>query len=323
MAGQRDYYDVLGVGRDAKEEDVKKAFKTLARKYHPDVNPDDKEAEQKFKEISEAYAVLSNAEARKKYDMFGHQQRGTGGFDFSGFDFNNMQGDFRMGGETYFGSFGDILSEVFGGRGRGRGRQRGPFGDMGPFGFGGAAPGQDVVYRLAIDFMLAAKGGVTKIQIPGGARNKFSSIRIPPGVDTGQKIRLRGKGRGGVQGMPPGDLLIELEVSPHHFFKREGLDLKCVAPITIAEAVLGGKISVPTLERKATITVPAGTQGGQTLRLRGRGIRTNNGRKGDLFVTMQIAVPKKINKKARTLIEAFDQESSLEPRSGLGENGGK
>ena len=322
MAGKRDYYEILGVPRNASEDDVRKAYKKLARKYHPDFNPDNKEAESRFKEVSEAYAVLSNKEARQKYDTFGHQGPGAGGFDFSGFDFRNMQGGFSAGGQTFFGSFGDILSDLFGGRSTRGGRRRATadsfpgfgFGGFGDFG-GGPAGGRDLRFRMAIDFLLAAKGGVTQIQVPQGGGDARISVRVPAGVDTGQTIRLKGKGEAGPSGAK-GDLLIEIEVRPHALFKREGLDLYCTLPVTIGEAVLGGQIQVPTLDGEATITVAAGTQGGQTLRLRGRGIRTAQG-KGDLYVTIQIAVPRHVNDKSKALIQTFEKENPMHPRANM------
>jgi len=310
VAARPDYYKVLGVGRDADEQAIRKAYKQLALKYHPDRNPDDKSAEAKFKEISEAYAVLSNPEARKKYDTFGHQGPGAGGFDFSGFDFRNMRGSYSGGGQSFFGSFGDIFSEIFGGRGRGGGASMG--GD--PFGaFTGAMRGRDLLFRMQIDFMLAIEGGVTQINIP---QRGSVSVRIPAGVDTGQKIRLRGKGEAGPNGSAAGDMIIELEVKPHPHFKREGHDLRIQVPITIAEAVLGGRIQVPTLGGQATITLPAGTQSGQVFRLKGRGVRTKNA-KGDLYVAVQITVPTKIDEKSRMLIETFAKENPMQPRKDL------
>lgn len=308
MPDKRDYYEVLGVARSASPEEIRKAYKTLAKKYHPDFNPNDKAAESSFKEVSEAYAVLSNEDARKKYDAFGHQKPGAGGFDFSGFDFRNMSGGFRMGGDTFFGSFGDILGEIFGGRGRRRGGEpRGPQGDpFAGFGFGGfenqrEAP--EMRYQLSIDFLLAAQGGVKKIKLPG--RRQAVSVRIPAGINTGQTIRLRSD---------DGDILIELTVESHSFFTRDGLNLHCQVPISIGEAVLGAKVPVPTLDGEATITVPPGTQGGQTFRLRGRGIRKNDSEKGDIYVKVQIAVPKKISDKAKVLIQNFEKETPLHLR---------
>ena len=315
MARKKDFYEVLGVKRESSVDDIRKAYKKLARKYHPDLNPNDKSAESKFKEISEAYMVLSNPDARKKYDTFGHQGPGSSGFDFSGFDFNNMSGDFRAGGETFFSSFGDIFSDLFGQRARGRGRAAGN-----PFGFGGARPAPDLRFRMQIGFELAARGGITQIQVPRGGRMETIAVRIPAGVDNGQTIRLKGQGESTYPGSAAGDLLIEIEITPHHVFQREGLDLKCAVPITIAEAVLGAKIEVPTLEGSATISIAPGTQGGQTLRLKGRGIKRNS-QKGDLFVIIQIAVPKKINEKSRSLIQAFDQENPLQPRQLSGTHG--
>lgn len=319
MAEKRDYYKVLGVKRGAGEDEIRSAYKKLARQNHPDLNPDDKQAEARFKEISESYAVLSNSEARKKYDAFGHRGSGAQGFDFSGFDFRNMRGGFSAEGENFHGSFGDILSELLGGRSGRGGRRRAPqggdpFGAFGPSG-AGARPGRgggEVRLKLKIDFDLAAKGGVTQIQFSNGGQTAKVATRIPAGVDTGQTIRLKGKSPGG------GDLLIEIEVGPHAVFTRDGLNLRCTVPITIAEAVLGEKIPVPTLDGEATITIPAGTQGGQTLRLRGRGIRKSDKQSGDLFVTVQIAVPKNIDEKSKALIRTFDKENKIQPRNNAG-----
>ncbi len=317
MAKQRDYYEILGVGRNATTDEIKKAYKQLAKKYHPDKNQGNKDAEARFKEISEAYVVLSNPEARRKYDTFGAQGPGAGGFDFSGFDFNNMSGGFSAGGQTFSGSFGDILSEIFGG---GRRRSRGWSG-MDAFGFGGEPPGgRDLEYRMEVDFDTAAQGGVMQIQLAPGNR---VSVRIPAGVENGQRIRVRGKGVAGPMGGAPGDLVIEVQVGAHPFFTRVGLDLRCTVPITIGEAVLGGQIDVPTLDGSSTITLPPGTQSGQTFRLRGRGIHAKNGRKGDLYATVKIVVPKDISDKSRTLIETFERENKLYPRQNLKQGWGK
>ncbi len=310
MAKPRDYYEILGVGRGASTDEIKKAYKQLAKKWHPDKNPGNNNAEAKFKEISEAYVVLSNSDARRKYDTFGRQGPGAGGFDFSGFDFSNMRGGFSAGGEQFSGSFGDILSELFGG-----GRRRRTWSDTDAYGFGGEPMrGRDLEYHMEVDFNTAARGGVMKIQLAPG---NTVSVRIPAGVETGQKIRLRGKGVAGPSGASAGDLVIEVEVGPHPFFQREGLDLKCTVPITIAEAVLGGQIDVPTLDGSATITIPPGTQSGQTFRLRGRGIAAKSGRKGDLYAAVKIVAPKNINDRSRTLMEAFDRENPIHPRQDL------
>jgi DnaJ-class molecular chaperone len=323
LANKRDYYEVLGLGRHATADEIRKAYKKLARKFHPDFNPNDKNAEARFKEVSEAYAVLSNDEARKKYDTFGHQgPGGATGFDFSGFDFRNMRGGFSAGDQTFFGSFGDILSELLGGRGRRGEKRRGGFaGDpFAGFGFGGFAEaepvGQDLRFRLPIDFTLAAQGGVTEIQIPRGGRTDSVKVRIPAGVDHGQSIRLKGQGESG-PGNVKGDLLLEIEIRPHPIFRRDGLDLHAAVPVTIAEAVLGAQIRVPTLDGEATITIAAGTPSGQVLRLRGRGIHKADGGKGDLYVTVQIAVPKNVSDKSKALIQTFDKENPMNPRASL------
>jgi molecular chaperone DnaJ len=310
VAQKRDYYEVLGVKKGADAEAVKTAYRKLARKFHPDVNPDDPKAEKRFKEISEAYAVLSNPEAKQKYDNFGHGGQGFDGFDFSNFDPRNFSGSFRGGDRTYSYSgsdLGDIFGDLFGG-----GRRSGsPF----PGGFGrgfsqGPQKGQDLRYVMDLGFEQAGTGTTTQIGIDQGGTTKSISIRIPAGVDHGQTIRLKGKGAPGSVGAPPGDLLIEIRLKPHPRFTRKGLNLYCTEAISFPTAALGGSIRILVLSGETTtMTVPSGTQGGQTFRLKGKGIKTGNGKMGDLYCTVQIQVPKELSDKTRQLIQKLDEKT--------------
>lgn len=312
-AKKRDYYELLGVSRNASADDIRKAYRKLARKYHPDFNKENKKAEDKFKEISEAYAVLSNDEAKKKYDKFGHNGGpGFEGFDFSGFDFNNFSGSFSGGGKSYStGGFdlGDILGGFFGGRSRKGGS---PFGDS----FGSQRQkGQDLRYIMNICFVDAALGTTTSVNIDTGKGQKALKVRIPAGVDDGQTIRLKGKGALGSVGGPAGDLLIELKVQPDPRFTRKGYDIYCKTKITIGTAVLGGCIDVPTLTgQNVSISVPPGTQGGQQFRVTGKGIKDKKGKTGNLYCTVNLAIPKDIDEKSKELIEDFEKrtESSVD-----------
>ena len=302
---KRDYYDVLGISKGADDDLVRKAYRKLARKYHPDFNEGDKAAEDKFKEVSEAYAVLSNKEARQIYDQFGHGgSPNFEGFDFSGFDFSNFSGSFSGGGKTYdAGGFdlSDLFEGIFGGRSR-----------SSPFRQHRGRPmrGQNLRVVMDIDFVDAALGTTTQIALDTGGATTRLTVRIPPGVDHGQVIRLKGKGSPNPHGGPPGDLLIEARIRPHPQFTRKGLNLYCKKSISFSLAALGGKIDVPTLEEKPiSMTLPEGTQGGQTFRLQKKGIRKKNGQTGDLYCTVQIAVPKNLDEQSRELIEQFERRN--------------
>jgi DnaJ-class molecular chaperone len=306
-AEKRDLYEVLGVARDADADTLRKAYRKLARRHHPDVNPGDKAAEDKFKEISEAYDVLSDATKRRNYDEFGEISL-QGGFDAE---------QARRAREAF--------GQRFGGGGRGTYTSDEPFefGDLddllGRFGFGGRGAsgraaglrGSDLEATLELDFLEAAKGGEKRLtlQLPdesGRPQTQTLTVRIPPGVGDGGRIRLRGKGGPGLGGGPAGDLWATVRVRPHPIFRRDGRDVTVDVPVTIVEAIRGAKIEVPTLDGRATVTVPPGTDSGRKLRLRGKGIPDpSGGSPGDLYVVIQIRVPKQLDPEALAKLDAL------------------
>jgi len=308
---KKDYYEILGVKRDAGEAEIKKAYRRLARKYHPDLHPGNKQMEARFKEINEAYSVLGDPRKREDYDLSGRVtfEPGAGGFPGEGFDFQDFGfGGFGPpggpGGGRGFGgasSFEEIFSEVFGTRGRRRGTQR----------------GADIEYRLSVDFLHAVKGSEVKITVKRRTGSEKLTIKIPPGIKDGSRVRVPAKGDAGFEGGPPGDLYIIMAVKPHKYFRREENDIYVDVPVTIKEAVCGCRVSVPTIDGMSTIKIPAGTQGGSRLRIRGKGVYTPGARRGDQYVVVNIAVPARTNRKARRLIEEFDEINPYEPRKGL------
>ena len=360
---KRDYYTVLGLNRDAAEEDIKKAYRKLAMKFHPDRNTEDKHTEDKFKEAKEAYEVLSDGRKRAAYDQFGH----AGVDPSAGFGAAGARG---FGGAEGFGgfadAFGDIFGEIFGQQGRG---SRG----------NGVFRGSDLRYNLDLSLEEAARGAEVKIRIPtmetcetchgSGAKpgtepktcptchgrgevrvsqgffsiqqtcpachgrgkvvpdpcqtchgagrvkkHKTLSVKIPPGVDQDDRIRLTGEGEGGPNGGPPGDLYVVVNLRPHAVFQREGADLHCEMPISFATAALGGEIEIPTLDGHAKIRVPAETQTGQVFRLRNKGIRPVRGSvQGDLYCHVAIETPAKLTARQKELLRELEAINQQDP----------
>ena len=352
MAQKRDYYEVLGVERNASQEVIKKAYRQLALKYHPDKNPDNKKAEEKFKEAAEAYAVLSDPQKRYQYDHFGHSLGGGGFTGFGGFD-------------DIFSNFGDIFEDFFdiesifgaGGRGRSRGNR--------------ARRGSDVQYKVTMSFEETASGKETTIKVPryetcaqckgdgaargsskvactqcrgtgqvrmsqgffsiartcdicGGSGTQISkpcpdcrghgrvqrersiSIKIPAGVDTGSRLKVSGEGEAGMNGGPRGNLYVYIEVEPHQYFKREDDHIICEIEITFTQAALGAGIEVPTLDGKAQLKIPPGTQSGKMFRLSGKGMPNLQGYgRGDEYVRITVAIPTKLTEEEKKILREF------------------
>ena len=316
MAG-KDYYTILGVTKSASQEEIKKAYRKMAMKYHPDRNKGDKSAEAKFKDISEAYAVLSDAEKRKQYDMFGSegfQNRFTQEDIFRDFDFGSIFKEFGFSGSSG-GRGQNIFSQIFGNTGQTQYRRGGsPFGSpYGAYG-GGRAPGikgQDLVYELSITLEEAFTKTEKLISYQaGGPQQDKVSVKIPQGITSGKKLRLQGKGKPGLNGGPPGDLFIQIKILDHPVFKREGDDLIFSTDIKFSEAVLGTEINVTSIDDKTLrLTIPPGTQDHARFRLKGYGMpRMNGSGRGDAFVMMNISIPKKLNKKQKNLITELAKE---------------
>ncbi len=372
MAVKKDYYEILGVPRDATQEEIKRAYRRLAKKYHPDVTKDPESA-QKFKEIAEAYEVLSDPEKRAQYDRFGHVGPEQG-FDFDIRDFRRARETF----EEFFGGGWEDLFDLFFGEGvrtrtRARPRTR-------------ARRGEDLEYKLRLTLEDAAQGTRVKVTVPryvicdrcggtgrepgtgvracplcggtgqvehrqrtllgtfvnvqtcgrcegtgelieepcrkcGGKSRVWEesriSIKVPPGVDTGSRLKLTGEGNAGLFGGPPGDLYIVVEIAPHEVFTRKGDDLYCEVPITFPQAALGATVKVPTLFGEEELTIPPGTQSGETFVLRGKGIPHLRGRgRGDQYVTVKVVTPKRLSRRVRQLLEQLDRELAPELEGG-------
>ena len=304
----RDYYEILGVPRNATEKEIRQAYRRLARKYHPDVNPGDKEAEQKFKEIQEAYEVLSDPEKRAKYDRYGHAWRqAEQGFAGPTPDFETpgMGFDFRTFAEEF--DLGSLFDRFFGGGGRaGRTTWAPPI------------RGQDIEQPVELSLEEAYHGTTRLIEVPSPTGARRIEVRIPPGVTDGTRVRVAGEGGPGFAGGPRGDLYLVVSIRPHPLFERRGDDLHVEVPITFTQAALGGEVQVPTLNGSVTLKVPAGTQSGRTFRIRGKGApRSRGSGAGDLLATMRVAVPTRISKQERELLERLREvEASPVRRSG-------
>ncbi|NBW73467.1 MAG: J domain-containing protein [Microbacteriaceae bacterium] len=290
---EKDFYKVLGVAKDVSDAELKKVYRKLARKYHPDSNPGDAKAEAKFKEITEAYSVLSDQEQRKEYDAI----RAMGG----GARFTAPNG---AGGQSAQG-FEDVFANLFGGRGG--------FGGFG--GFGGPIPGNDLTAATSIPFIDSVNGTTIKLSYEGLAP---INAKIPAGVMDGQKIKLRGKGQPSPNGGPNGDLIITVNVKPHPVFSRDGNNLRVTVPITFAEAVLGATIQVPTLGGDPVkLKVSPNTPNGRVLRVKGKGVQSSKG-VGDLLATVEVLVPAHISDKAAKALKEFDELLPAEdPRADL------
>jgi curved DNA-binding protein len=310
----RDYYEVLGVPRDASEEDIRRAYRKLARQYHPDVNRE-AGAEDRFKEVSEAYEVLRDNEKRERYDRLGASWKAgddvSGASGFSGFGAQNGDhGDVRVefGGG---GDFSEFFEGLFGG-GR-RGRRTAGFG-----GFEGfdsfSARGGDHEAEIELTLEEAARGGGRRISLGDG---RDYEVRIPPGVREGQRIRLAGEGGRGVSGGPSGDLFLRVRIKPHPRFRLEGRDLYLDLPIAPWEGVLGTQVDLPTLDGTTRVKVPPGSSTGRKLRLRGQGFPGPRGGHGDLYAVLKVEVPKKPSDEERELYERLSEVSNFDPRGKL------
>ena len=322
----KDYYAILGISKTATPEEIKQAFRKLARKYHPDVNPNNKQAEATFKEVSEAYEVLSDTEKRQKYDQFGQywKQAGQGfpsggaGVDMGGFDFGQ------------YGNFDEFINDLLGrfGGGGGTGNRQQSYSystsTNGQSGFGGfndfgyqdvtsGAAAQDSEAAIALSFGEAFHG----VQKRFSLGNETIDVRIPPGAKPGTRLRLRGKGQVNPFNQQRGDLYLKVELQPHSFFQIEGDNLVCEVPITPDEATLGASIDVPTPDGAVNVKLPAGVRSGQSLRLRGKGWHLPKGGRGDQFVKVAIVPPKDLSPQEREYYEKIRSIRTYNPRSHL------
>jgi molecular chaperone DnaJ len=364
MTAKKDYYAILGVPRDASVEEIKKKFRQLALQYHPDRNPGDKAAEERFKEVAEAYEVLHDPEKRRLYDAYGHE--GLSSTGFTGFrDFSDI-----------FRSFSDIFGDIF------------SFGDFGMGGGPRPQAGGDLRYDLTLDFMAAALGSEVTVEVPrvancatcGGSgakpgaqripcpqcggrgvisrshglfqitttcsrcqgmksfyaencptclgegrlkEKKKLKVKIPPGMDSGTHLVMAGEGNAGVMGGPPGDLYIVLHVRPHQQFRRDGHDLHLKAEISYVQAALGTRLTIPTLKNSQELTIPPGTQPGETIRLKGEGVPyPKGGRRGDLLVEVQVSIPRNLSARQQHLLNELAKEEGVSPSQTQSRNPG-
>lgn len=319
MVDYKDYYKVLGVDKKATSDDIKKAYRKLARKYHPDANANNPQAEEKFKEIGEAYEVLKDPQKRQRYDQLGSNWKqyantgwpGGGGqsytYDFSGgkgFSFGNMGGGFSDFFEMFFGSSANQRSSSYNfGQDFGGGRSRAP------------QKGQDLQSSIEISLREAYTGTQRSLKLQKEGKTRTVNVKIPAGMKNGGKIRLAGEGGDSPMGGPSGNLYITINVAGHNLFTRKGDDLYVEVPVTIKEAYKGGKIDVPIFDGKVDMKLPPKTQSGRTLRLRGKGMPGLKGKKhGDLYVKIKIVFPEKMNKKKQKQFEEFLQDYDENPR---------
>ncbi|MGR9080475.1 DnaJ C-terminal domain-containing protein [Rhizobium leguminosarum] len=300
----QDPYELLGVKRDATQKDIQSAFRKLAKKLHPDLNPGDKKAEERFKEISTAYEILSDEEKRGRFDR--------GEIDITGAeraqrnyyrDYASKSGPgdpyHNSAGFADFGDADDIFANFFsrragGGQNHGRGRDR--------------------QFSMEVDFLEAANGTRTEVKLPNGPA---LDVQIPPGTRDGQTLRLRGKGEPGIGGGPAGDALIEIRVRPHRFFTRDGDDIRLELPISLSEAVLGGKVRVPTPSGAVNLTLPPHSNSGKVLRLKGKGVAKRGGEHGDVYISLKIVLPDAPDERLRAFMKEWAAANSYDPRKNM------
>jgi DnaJ-class molecular chaperone len=317
MKTKQSLYEILGISRGDTLDEIKRAYRTLAKKYHPDVNKNDAAAESRFKEVQHAYDVLRDPQKRADYDQFG--EAGVGDWT------TGAQGKrvYQWGGGSTINA--DDLEELFtafGGRG---GHGAGIFDQF----FGSrrsVAPtprqGADQELRARLTFEQAVKGTIISVRLPAasGASGQTLEVRIPPGVEDGQRIRIRGQGAPGSNGGSSGDLFLLCSVETHPWFSREGSDILVEVPVRVSEASIGARIDVPTLDGMASVTLPPGTSSGAKLRLKGRGLKTQDGRQGDLLALIRIVPPREMSDEARRLFERLDRADESRPRDACGWN---
>lgn len=310
-------YTALGLSQSASNDDIRSAFRKLAKKYHPDRNPDDKKAEDKFKEIAAAFDIIGDPERRKRFDRGeidadGKERGFAGAGGYSGWG-GAQQGGASGGPTGSFDDLSDIFADLFGAKG-------GPFASKSqdPYGrgYGNAGPaqsrGRDLRYRLEVDFIEAAQGTKKRVAMPDG---RSLDLSVPAGLDDGQTLRLRGQGEAGAGGGPSGDVYVEITVLHHPIFERDGNDIHIEAPISLREAVLGGKITAPTIGGDVAVTVPKGTSSGAVLRLKGRGIDPGrSGKKGDQYVKLKIVLPEGGDKELEEFVRKWKSGAEHAPR---------
>jgi DnaJ-class molecular chaperone len=313
----KDLYTVLGISRQASQDEVKKAYRKLAKIYHPDLNPGSKDAEQKFKEISQAYDILADADKRKRYDAgeidaTGQEQAPRGGFyrshgaggrgsKYTHFDY----------GEEF--SAEDIFADLFGG---GFGGFRGGGAGAGTRGYRTQARGGDVNYSIRVGFVEAATGARKRVRLADG---NTVDVTIPPGCEDGQTLRLKAKGKPGLGGGPAGDAYVKVKVEPHPFFRREGNDIHLDLPISLQEAVEGATVTVPTVTGPVSMRIPAGSNTDKTMRLRGRGIAPKgDGAKGDQYVRLKVVLPDKQDEELKSFVRKWAKNHPYDPREKAG-----
>lgn len=304
----KDLYKILGVSRSASSDEIQKAYREAARKYHPDLNPDDN-AKERFQEIQSAYEVLNDPQKRQSYDRFGEAYTNRGGpgggaNPFQDMDLNEM---FGQGGGA--GGFADILKQFTqGGGGAHPGTRQDPR----------SMRGKDLQHEILVAFHTAVLGGETELSVQENrGKQKTINIKIPAGIEDGKKIRVRGQGSLSPRGGPRGDLIVTVKIGSHPHYRRNGSDLEVSVPITLEEAALGAKVDVPTPKGTISLTIPPRTSSGKRLRVRGMGIESGNGKKGDLFAEVQIVLPENLSDESIELLKQIEQSRKADPREDL------